>query len=207
MTKINFNHWKNHEYGDPASHYRNKNIAVKNERSQQLFKFTEDGLRKGAKILEIGCNCGRNLEAYFRHDCDVYGVDICKESIDFCKQKFKNFEHNFTSIDVFNNSSYFSRYPEDYFDVAFSMGVLMHMPHSTEKTALIAEILRISKNTFFYELCDNDTLSNSSGVIGYENFHEKGYYLSSEDYRQYSDDVKLSEDIHQNRLRFFYRRK
>jgi len=198
-VKVHFDHWKNAEYGSPTAHYRVPS-SPKFQRSTNLFHYFvfEKGLSPG-KILEIGCNSGRNLDLFQQVGWDVSGVDINVDSIEFCKMRFTKSSDSFSAVDIFNNQEYLAQFNDDHFEVCFSMGVLMHMPRSKEKDNLIKEMIRISKHTVLYEFFDFPKLPEPTEL------HDKGYYLVSEDYREYDEGFVLLPELLQTWIHFFAR--
>lgn len=209
---LHFNHWEKGKYSesnDIFDHYRSVNLPVKQERSNQIFNFVQSqylknaGMYNGKKIIEVGCNSGRNLDLFYNNSFETFGVDINADVIDFCKGHFREQKDNFFKEDVFNNSiSFFSKFEDNFFDFCFSMGVLMHMPHSENKKQLVGEMARVSKTLFLYELCRSENITMNS-ISNVEHFEDKGYFIYSEDYSLYGHGIKPHLDLRQNNLLFF----
>lgn len=205
MSKsVHFDYWENAKYGDPVEHYRTQNISTKRNRTTRFYKYCNQKRKlQPGRILEIGCNSGRNLDLFYDEGWEVFGVDINKSSIDFCNKRFEKNNKNFVVHDMFNDQTYINEFSDNFFDVCFSMGVLMHMPPAKEKTSLINEMSRVSKNLFLYELFDHEQKNPNIKFLDYDSSSDEGNYVFSEDYRQYGHDLEIVNEMRQNRMMFF----
>jgi ubiquinone/menaquinone biosynthesis C-methylase UbiE len=91
------------------------------------------------KALEVGCNVGNNLQK-FPIDFGICGVDKNEHAIDMACQKYP---HIFDQGDIMHLS-----FPDDYFDVVFTRGLLIHIDKKDMPKAL-SELLRVSKRWVF----------------------------------------------------------
>lgn len=115
--------------------YTNENQTKQQKELSKLIYYNI--LSLGAqKICEAGCNVGNNLLA-FPKDFDIVGFDLNEKSLLKAKKKFPYF--NFERQDIKKTS-----FPESYFDLVFTRGVLIHIPKN-EIEDVLKELLRISK--------------------------------------------------------------
>lgn len=102
---------QNKEYADPPPLYVRSLGRVINKLSPEC-------------VLEIGCNTGRNLlylSSVLNSTCELRGIDVNQESIDFGKNKWNlNIE---TADETFLASQ-----DSDSFDLIFTISVLDHIP-------------------------------------------------------------------------------
>jgi pseudaminic acid biosynthesis-associated methylase len=79
------------------------------------------GVSKDARILEVGCNVGNQLtvlrEMGYR---ELYGIEIQKYALEQARNKLP--EVHFAEASAFEIP-----YPDNYFDVVFTSGVLIHI--------------------------------------------------------------------------------
>jgi len=89
------------------------------------------------KVLEFGCNAGKNLIAIKNSDADVdvFGVDINCEAIKYAKEEC---HLNVACLD----ESIFSIIPDNTYDVVYTVSVLDHVPYPDK---ILSQLLRISK--------------------------------------------------------------
>jgi SAM-dependent methyltransferase len=104
-------------YGREVLMKRGKNIALEIENL---------GLNKDAKILEIGCNCGRNLEYLRRVGYkNLTGNDINKYAFEHMSniypELFNNIEKKIGAMENISEEL------DEKYDIVFTMAVLMHL--------------------------------------------------------------------------------
>jgi SAM-dependent methyltransferase len=84
-------------------------------------------LWRGARVLEIGCGIGTDAEQFARHGAEYVGIDLSKESLHICQQRFKilDLPGYFIHCDVTDQDE-LSQLGK--FDLVYSYGVLHHFP-------------------------------------------------------------------------------
>ena len=104
----------------------------------QINKEFLDGLPRDIKILEVGANVGVQLaflqEMGFK---ELFGVDINREAIEMSKK-------NFAKLDIIESSALNLPFKDNFFDLVFTSGVLIHISPADIKQAM-KEIFRCSK--------------------------------------------------------------
>jgi len=116
---------------------------VPTDRSEFLFKFITEYVNSKAKILEIGCNVGRNLNYLFNVGYkNLEGVEISEEAIDLMRKTYPEMTR---SIKVYNNSieEMIKNFKNNSFDLVFTMAILQHIHPDGE--FIFPEIVRITK--------------------------------------------------------------
>lgn len=186
---FSLHHWRDGLYdGDYL------NDAKKIKRTNNFFEIISSKmtLNDKSRIIEMGCNLARNLEFAFSHyGCDITGVDINGQALESAKKRIG--KGTFIHGDL-SNGCILKSFRDKEFDLAFTMGFLMHIPSGDNKKHLIHEILRISKRSAFFELYDE----NSRITLRQNN----NYVLSFDEYRLYDESIKLT-DFKENNLRLF----
>ena len=95
-------------------------------------------LNRSAKILEVGSNVGTQLILLQKMGFkNLYGIEINRETIEISKSKSKN-------IDIIQGSALDIPFRDDYFDLVFTSGVLIHISPADIKRAM-EEIHRCTK--------------------------------------------------------------
>ena len=99
-------------------------------------------------ILEVGCNCGRNIN----HLADkgyknVTGVEINPESAEYAWDVFPNIASNITVSDA---QSFLAMCWPNRFDIVYTQSVLMHVP--TEDEYLFGQMSRVASR--FLLICE-----------------------------------------------------
>jgi len=92
----------------------------------------------GRSFLEVGCGAGRNLAALAEQ---IPGVEL--QALDANPAAVA--KARLTGAQAVEGSLYdLSRYPDDSVDVAYTTGVLMHVPHE-EVESVVRELVRIAR--------------------------------------------------------------
>ncbi|NQU82939.1 MAG: methyltransferase domain-containing protein [Parcubacteria group bacterium] len=105
---------------------------------QDLNKEFLENIPKDIKILEVGANVGSQLDGLQKMGFEkLYGVDINRDSIETAKNNLKG-------VDIILASASDLPFKDNYFDLVFTSGVLIHISPDNIKTAM-KEITRCSK--------------------------------------------------------------
>lgn len=103
-----------------------------------LNKEFLDALPRDIKILEVGANVGAQLNALQKMSFkNLFGIDINRQAIEASKANLKG-------IDIILASLLNIPFKDNYFDLVFTSGVLIHISPDDVKKA-IQEIVRCSK--------------------------------------------------------------
>lgn len=149
----------------------------KNEESSQFLvdlikKYSDE---KEIKILEVGCNVGRNLNVLFKNGYkNLNGIEINPNAIDAMRKHYSDMTK---TVKIFNNKieDVIKGFTDNEFDVVFSMAVLMHIHHDSEW--VFDHLFRITKHYMI-------TIEDETGVA-MRNFPR--------DYKQVFEEIGLKE--------------
>jgi SAM-dependent methyltransferase len=126
------------------------------ERSQFLVNIVKKHAQEDAKILEIGCNVGRNLNylhlAGFRR---LNAIEINEDAIKLLKESFPQMASQ-TVIHHSPVEEVIKTFSDGEFDVVYSMAVLEHI--HTESEWIFTEIVRVT-DKFLITIEDEENLS------------------------------------------------
>jgi pseudaminic acid biosynthesis-associated methylase len=93
-----------------------------------------------ARVLEVGCNRGHNLIAlaeFLGNGSDLIGVEPNQYALEIARASS-------VRVDFLPGNAFDLPFKNEYFDLVFTAGVLIHIPLTDLSTAL-AEIYRVSK--------------------------------------------------------------
>jgi len=141
--------------------------AVQNRLSE--FIFNSILTLGGGKILEAGCNIGNNLSS-FPENYEIYGLDLNEKALEKCKARYQSFK--FEKGSLLNIP-----FPDSFFDIVFTRGVLIHIaPENLD--SVLSELLRVSKKWIFnleYHGEDNKMIKWKRGddMLWYRNMKER----------------------------------
>lgn len=113
-------------------------------RSKYLLEIIKRYTNPEAKILELGCGAGRNLnylfEAGFRN---LEGIEINKNAVKLFNKSYPNTAQH-TTIHIKSIEETLSNLKDNAFDVVLTMAVLQHIHYQSEW--IFPEITRITKS-------------------------------------------------------------
>jgi hypothetical protein len=104
-------------------------------------------LEASSRVLEPGCNVGRNLWALRRaFDCEVAGLDISARAIATATDEIWKgaARASFAVADVLDPET-FRRFPDGHFDLVLTRWHLIHMPAGPAKRAYVGELQRVGR--------------------------------------------------------------
>lgn len=149
---------KMNEFFDKRLDGYDEHMMTNIESSDMFYPYTADLLPKtdGAKILDLGCGTGLELEHYFRLNpsAQITGIDLTESMLNALRNKFP--EKNLTLI----CGSYFDvPFEENTFDAAVSVESLHHFTKE-EKIPLYAKLCKALKDGGYFILTDYFALSD-----------------------------------------------
>jgi len=159
------------------------------------------GLKQNEKVLEIGCGAGRMaipLTNYLTTDGLYEGLDIHKESINWCRNNISSIYPNFhfTYTDIINGhhnpngkypaSEYEFPYGDEYFDFIFLTSVFTHL-RPLDMENYFSNISRVLKKggkcliTFFLLNEKSKILMNNENSLMNFNYSFDGFRAAKND--------------------------
>ena len=133
-------YWRNPD--DGANHTEDYLTSRCNPRTETLVGIVERlPMAKDARILEIGCNAGRNLDALRLAGYEkLWGIEISENAIEAMKTYYPELSPCLVVAPV---EEKIHEIPDDYFELVFTMAVLQHIHPSSEW--VFAEMARITR--------------------------------------------------------------
>ena len=127
------------QFGTP-SYYTNPDTT--RVISQNIIRILADaGAKKTWNILEIGCNCGRNLDYLAREGyTNIAGVEINPAAVEYAWRVHPDIAKH---IRVADAQSILAMCCPEAFDLIFTQSVLMHVP--PEDAYLFGQMARVAK--------------------------------------------------------------
>lgn len=131
MSKINkqMKEW----IGDFGKKYTNRNALTLDEMNEMYRKkfgisredlnnLFIDKMNRNIKILEVGSNVGNQLLLLQKMGFkNLYGIEINNYAVELSKQSTNN-------INIIQGSAFDIPFKNEYFDLVFTSGVLIHIP-------------------------------------------------------------------------------
>lgn len=165
---------KMNEFFDKRLDGYDEHMMTNIESSDVFYPYTADCLPKtdGAKILDLGCGTGLELEHYFKINpsAKITGIDLTESMLNALRNKFT--EKDLTLI----CGSYFDvPFGENTFDAAVSVESLHHFTKE-EKIPLYAKLCKALKDGGYFILTDYFALSDE----GEKTFRNELLHLKKE---------------------------
>jgi len=133
-----------------------QNYLFGKARSQFLVEILKRYAKPNAKILEIGCNVGRNLNYLFLAGFkNLEGIEISEKAVRFLKESYPEMSSH-TKIYNLPVEKIIKEFRNDEFDIVFTMAVLEHI--HTDSEWIFSEIVRITKD-FLVTIEDERSIS------------------------------------------------
>lgn len=131
-------------WSNPLDHNKTQNYNKSHtaQRSRYLVNmFNKYEIDKNCNILEIGCNCCRNLNHLYNAGYkNLNGLEINKKAIEHQKEIFKNLKVNLINSSIEDHILFFK---DNEFDVVFTMAVIQHI--HIDSNWIFEHIARITK--------------------------------------------------------------
>lgn len=105
----------------------------------EIVSFAEFNKYKGQRVLEVGLGLGADHQKWVEAGAILSGVDLSIRSIEHTRRRFELFGLN---SDLRNADAENLPFIDNYFDVVYSWGVLMHTPDTSKA---IREVYRVLK--------------------------------------------------------------
>lgn len=116
-------------------------------RSKALLEIISD-LPKNARILEVGCNVGRNLAYLYDNGyIGVEGVEINPHAVELLRRTFPQLAG--TQIHIGAAGEVLPKFADDEFDLVYTMAVLEHI--HPDESSVFDDMTRIGKHVLAIE--------------------------------------------------------
>ena len=139
-------HWEREVCGtryatgsDDRRRYFDEIERARYEQDYMLRDFARFQQARGLRVLEVGLGAGTDFLQWLRAGAIAYGRDLTQASVALVKERLQL--EGFTA-DVAQGDAEALDFPDDFFDLYYSWGVLHHTPN-TEKA--VAEAYRVLK--------------------------------------------------------------
>lgn len=112
---------------------------------QETVDLIKKYIKRGDRILDLGCGNGRLYSTIVSEKIDYAGIDFSEELIKIAQKKYP--EGDFMVGDILNLP-----FPDDHFDKIYSIAVLHHIPSKKLRLQGMREIRRVLKPEGFLVL-------------------------------------------------------
>ena len=143
----------------------------------EIFSFAQFSRFRDQKVLEVGIGAGTDFLQWVRSGAKAYGVDITEEAVSHVEhrlEKYGLFAEDIRIADAENLP-----YPDDYFDLIYSFGVIHHSPDTIKA---LEEIIRCTRHGGLIKIMVYNRRSLNAFY-----FYLKYGLLSGKPFRSFSD--------------------
>ncbi len=138
-------YWRKPDDGanDPRQYVSNVNAQ---RQSEYLVSVVKSFLPPSARILEIGCNAGRNLHHLFAAGFkNLKAIEISRQALDVLRKSFPEL----ASVPIINNSveAAIRSLADEEFDLVFTMAVLEHI--HDDSAWVFKDMTRVTRKYLF----------------------------------------------------------
>lgn len=129
-------------WDDPKDHNIPENYRDKDQRSRYLVSMLRRyNIPEKSKILEIGCNCCRNLDFLYRDNYKkLTGLEISRRALEAQKDFFPGLKAELIHSSI---EDHILKFKTNEFNFTFSMAVLQHIHRDSDW--IFSHIARITK--------------------------------------------------------------
>lgn len=106
----------------------------------EIFSFAQFTRYHNKKVLEIGIGAGTDFLQWIRAGAQAYGIDITQEAVDNVNHRLRLY--NLDAQDVHVEDAENLNYPDNFFDLVYSWGVIHHSPDTNK---CLAHLIRVTK--------------------------------------------------------------
>ncbi len=110
------------------------------EQDYMLRDFARFEEARGKRVLEIGLGAGTDFVQWVRSGSIAYGRDLTVASVDMVKERLA-LEGLYADV-AQGDAEMLSEFPDDFFDIYYSWGVLHHTPHPDRAFAEAYRVLK-----------------------------------------------------------------
>lgn len=106
----------------------------------EIMSFAQFTRFHGKKLLEVGVGAGTDFLQWARAGAEVYGIDLTEEAVEHVRNRLSIYGLTPKELRVADSESL--PYPDNFFDIVYSWGVIHHTPDTAKA---LREIIRVTK--------------------------------------------------------------
>jgi len=155
-----------------------RNYIDHEDRSAFLLQYIQKYCKPDSRILEIGCNVGRNVNYLYNHGFkNIEAIEISERAVQCFAETYPE---TFKNVKIYNMpvENIIHLFPDNRYDLVFSMAVLQHIHPESEW--IFPHIRRVAKK-YVLTIEDENGMSNVHTNRNYKKLFEKLYMRQLEE--------------------------
>jgi SAM-dependent methyltransferase len=113
--------------------------AQRYELEPYILEFAGFNRVKSKRVLEIGVGLGADHHRFAEAEADLYGIDLAERAVEHTRRRLA--DRGLSSNLAVGDAEHL-RFPDEWFDIVYSWGVLHHSPDTPKA---VAEVWRVLK--------------------------------------------------------------
>ena len=129
-----------------------KKQGIKSQReypNESLIAFIKQNIKKGSKVLELGCGSGANMWFLAKEGMETYGIDYAPKGIEYCKEILKKWN---VEADIKVGDMRKLEYKNELFDAIVDIVSLQHVKEKKEVMEEVYRCLKPNGRFFSYHI-------------------------------------------------------
>ncbi|MFM1922157.1 MAG: hypothetical protein RLZZ303_3791 [Candidatus Hydrogenedentota bacterium] len=110
------------------------------ESEPYIFSFAQFTRHHGQRVLEVGVGAGTDFLQWVRAGAEAHGVDLTEEAVLHARRRLEVYGLQAADLRVADAEAL--PYPDAYFDLVYSWGVIHHSPSTVRA---LAELVRVTR--------------------------------------------------------------
>ena len=126
-----------------------KKQGIKSQReypNESLIAFIKQNIKKGSKVLELGCGSGANMWFLAKEGMETYGIDYAPKGIEYCKEILKKWN---VEADIKVGDMRKLEYKNELFDAIVDIVSLQHVKEKKGSNGRSLQMFKAKWKIFF----------------------------------------------------------
>ena len=127
--------------------YFDKISKIRYETYKGIKKYAPFNNYKNKKVLEVGLGTGSDAAEFVKGGANYYGIDVTQNSVNFVRDRL-SYTFNYKFEKIKKNDSTNIDFPDNFFDLIYSFGVIHHIEDTKKVVSEFKRVLKPSGKIF-----------------------------------------------------------
>lgn len=125
-------------HGDEREDFDNQ-AQIRYSLEPYIAEFADFAVARGKRVLEIGVGLGADHQRFAEAGADLWGIDLTERAIEIASRRLR--AYGLSSMMKQGDAEQLD-FPDEWFDVVYSWGVLHHSPDTRSAISEVRRVLR-----------------------------------------------------------------